>query len=118
MTEEKKVEEKKAAQEPVRETASEIARRLGIAMPLAKLYHEISPLFENTSVTIKKDGTHRFVVYLRDEINIQCLYVDSNIPYCVYLMRGTKYLPGLGRFVRIAYGAAVERIKKYAQMYM
>lgn len=112
MTEEKK------AQEPVRETASEIARRLGIDLSLAKLYCEISPLFENTSVTIKKTGTYQFVVYMRDEIHIQCSTDSHSGMYIVHLMKGTRSVTGPTRYTRIAYDTAVERIKKFAQMCM
>lgn len=118
MTEEKKVEEQKVEKKPVQETAYVTARRLGTTLGLAKIYQEISPMFENTSVTIKACD-QRLKIYLGDDVYVQC--TDNclkDYPYRVLMMRGIKYLPGQNRYITVSHDVAVARIKKYAQTYM
>lgn len=117
MTEEKKVEEK-PVQIPAQETAYVTAHRLGTTLGLAKIYQEISQMFENTSVTIKVYG-RRLEIYLGDDICVQC--TDNHCrdsPYTVWIKRRAKYLPGQNRYMTIGHDTVITCIKKYAQMYM
>ena len=81
MTEEKKVDiatviaaETTTTEDEKVETVEQIVARCNIVIDLAKVYREISPLFEGTSVSIKICGPDCLRVYLPEGIAIYCAF--------------------------------------------
>ena len=104
--------------EAKQETVHQLATRLGISPDLARLYRSVLPLFENTSVTLKKYHIHFFHIYLRDGITLNCIDNGGGM-YNVDVSRGNKSLDRRAdRFAQLDIKGAVERIEALAKRFM
>lgn len=100
------------------ETVYQLATRLGISPDLARLYHNVLPLFENTSVTLKKYHAHFFQIFFRDNITLNCID-NGRGSYNVDASRGGKSLDRRAdRFAQLDIKGAVERIEALAKRFM